>query len=530
MNKGDCDSAIADFDQAARIAPNDWKTYYDRGLCYNAKKMYDRAILDFDKAIGLEPKSSWPYNDRGLAYQEKGDFERAIADLEMSVQLDPLSAISHLNRGRLLRQKGEYDRAIADFTQAIALDPKYTNAYRGRGLAYGGKGDFERAVADISEAIRIKPDISGSFSNRAWVLLNAGRAQEAKPDADRAVSLDPKNGSARATRGQILLALGDANAALDEFNDFLRLDDASIQAHWGRGQVYELQEQRSLAVADYKKAVELNAKDRWDKDTQNKARARLIVLEAAPAPMQAAAEPRKPQATGRRVALVIGNAAYKAVTELANPRNDAGAVSGELTRIGFEVIEKHDLDIAAMRRALGEFEDRAQGSEWALVYYSGHGMELNGKNWLIPVDAVLARATDVPDEAMALDRVMERVRMASKLRIVILDACRNNPYRSRMVMSGGITRAVERGFAPVEPNHGEVVFYAARDGSVALDGQGTNSPFAAALVKHMEEDGVELGRFFRRVTSSVLAATNNNQEPFVYGRIPDEDFYFKPPR
>ncbi len=82
----------------------------------------------------------------------------------------------------------------------------------------------------------------------------------------------------------------------------------------------------------------------------------------------------------------------------------------------------------------------------------------------------------------------------------------------------------------VEPSHGEVVFYAARDGSVALDGSAGNSPFATALVKHMDEDGVELGRFFRRVTSTVLAATSNQQEPFVYGRIPDEDFYFKPPK
>ena len=340
--------------------------------------------------------------------------------------------------------------------------------------------------------------------------------------------MDPKNASSRDTRGHILLALGDANAALDDFNEAFQLKGDWISTRWGRGQVYERQQKPSLAVEDYRKAVEFKANSLSDKDMQNKARARLVLLEASTTPAQIAAEP--PQAKGRRVALVIGNASYKAVAELANPHNDAGAVAGELTRIGFEVIEKHDLGIAEMRRALGEFEDKAQGSQWALVYYSGHGMELNGKNWLIPVDAVLARATDVPDEAVALDRVMDRVRTASKLRIVILDACRNNPYRSRMVMSGGITRAVERGFAPVEPSHGEVVFYAARDGSVALDGQGSNSPFAAALVKHMDEDGVELGRFFRRVTSSVLATTNNNQEPFVYGRIPDEDFFFKPPR
>lgn len=193
------------------------------------------------------------------------------------------------------------------------------------------------------------------------------------------------------------------------------------------------------------------------------------------------------------------------------------------------MLERHDLGVDGMRRALSEFEDKTAGADWALVYYAGHGIELNGKNWLIPVDAQLLRANDVPDEAVPLERVLDRVSAARKLRIVVLDACRNNTFLPRMAMSGVSSRAVARGLTRIEPAHGEIVFYAARDGSLASDGEGGNSPFATALVKHMDEDGVELGFFFRRVTSSVLAATNNSQEPFVYGRIPDEQFYFKPP-
>jgi uncharacterized caspase-like protein len=157
-------------------------------------------------------------------------------------------------------------------------------------------------------------------------------------------------------------------------------------------------------------------------------------------------------------------------------------------------------------------------------------MELNGRNWLIPVDAQLARASDAPDETVPLDRILDRVRAAKRLRIVILDACRNNPFLPRMAMNGVAVRAVDRGLSRIEPSHGEVVFYAARDGSVATDGASGNSPFVLALVKHMAEDGIELGRFFRKVTSDVLAATGNQQEPFMYGRLPDEDFYFKPPK
>ena len=229
------------------------------------------------------------------------------------------------------------------------------------------------------------------------------------------------------------------------------------------------------------------------------------------------------------MALVIGNGAYASAGDwLKNPVNDAAAVAGVLTRLGFDVVEKHDLGVAQMRDALKDFEDKAGAAAWALVYYAGHGMELFGRNWLIPVDAVLARATDLPDEAIQAERVLERLSGASKLRIVILDACRTNPFLARMAMNRSNAQGVSRGLAAIEPAHGEVVFYAARDGSVALDGSGANSPFAMALVRHMDEEGVELGRFFRKVTSSVLAATKNRQEPFVYGRIPDEDFYFKP--
>lgn len=233
---------------------------------------------------------------------------------------------------------------------------------------------------------------------------------------------------------------------------------------------------------------------------------------------------------GKRVALVIGNATYANAPKLLNPKNDAKAIATALTRLGFDVTELHDLRGQAMRDAFAAFEDKATGADWALVYYAGHGMELNGKNWLVPVDAKLAKASDAPDETISLDRVLARVRTAKTLRIVLLDACRNNPFLAKMDMGRGATRAVDRGLARVEPEHGEVVFYAARDGSTAADGEGVNSPFAAAILAHIEEPGLELDRFFRRVTSTVMKATApDRQEPYTYGRLPDADFYFLPP-
>jgi uncharacterized caspase-like protein len=232
----------------------------------------------------------------------------------------------------------------------------------------------------------------------------------------------------------------------------------------------------------------------------------------------------------RRVALVIGNSNYANAARLPNPVKDAGAIADALSRLGFDVTHADNLGVAGMRKALQAFEDKANGADWALVYYAGHGMELDGKNWLVPVDAALARASDVADEAVPLDRVLERVRPASSLRIVILDACRNNPFLTRMIMGRDGTRSLGRGLAPIQPQRGEVVFYAARDGHVALDGDGPHSPFAAAMLKVIEKPGLELGFFFREVTSDVLEATAPEaQEPFVYGSLPRQKYYFKAP-
>jgi tetratricopeptide (TPR) repeat protein len=537
LAKRDYDRAIADSGRAIRLDPQNVTAYNYRCWAANGKGDHDRAIADCDEAVRIAPEYAPPYTNRGNAYLRKGDYERAAADYDEATRLDPTLANPHTGRCGVWYHKGDYDRALADCNRAIDLDPKGAGAYSNRGLVYGGKGDPDRAMADFDRAIGLDPNLSDARAARGWLFFGKGDYRAAKTEIEEALRLNPKHPAARAGHGHVLLALGNAQGALEDFNEALRLKANVANSYWGRGQAYERVGHRSLALADYKKAIELKATGPDDIFAQKNALARIAALEApASAPISAhaggsAAAPAKaPGPMGRRVALVIGNSAYKAVGELGNPKNDAAAVAGELVRLGFEVIEKHDLGVAAMRKALREFEDKAAGAEWAFVYYAGHGMELNGRNWLIPVDAELVRATDTPDEAIPLERVLDRLAAASKLRIVVLDACRNNPFISRMVMNRVSTRAVARGLTAVEPSHGEVVFYAARDGSVASDGTGGNSPFATALVKHMDEDGVELGRFFRRVTSTVLAATGNQQEPFVYGRIPDEDFYFKPPR
>jgi ribosomal protein S12 len=253
-----------------------------------------------------------------------------------------------------------------------------------------------------------------------------------------------------------------------------------------------------------------------------------IIAAVAAAVMAAVFAVSASAATQTKVALVIGNGAYKGVPELTNPTNDATAVAGAFLRLGFSVRLVTDASYDDMRRALLEFSQKARDSEMAVVFFAGHGIELGGENWLIPVDAELKTDLDTEQEAISLRSVMLMVSAASKLGVVMLDACRNNPFINKVRRSIA-TRAVTRGLSRVEPMNNVLVAYAAKDGTTASDGSGDHSPFTTALLKHIETPGLEVTFLFRNVRDDVIAATGNEQLPFVYGSLSKEAIYFKPP-
>src|SRR5262245_20347743 len=237
-------------------------------------------------------------------------------------------------------------------------------------------------------------------------------------------------------------------------------------------------------------------------------------------------------AEARRAALVIGNGAYAHATVLPNPANDAVAVAAALRRLGFEhVTLLKDLGAEALRRALMEFEPKVADADIALVYFAGHGIEVDGQNFLVPVDARLARVGAVELEAIPLSTVTAVLAGALKLRMVILDACRSNPFRARLAAdaSGGRKRSVGRGLSRIEPGENELIAFAAAAGTEADDGSGHNSPFAAALLKHIETPGLEVRLLFGGVRDDVLAATRRQQTPHVYATLGREPIYLKAP-
>jgi hypothetical protein len=222
----------------------------------------------------------------------------------------------------------------------------------------------------------------------------------------------------------------------------------------------------------------------------------------------------------KRVALVIGNGDYQKTIKLPNAAHDAATIGALFRVMAFDVVDaRFDLDIADLRRVLREFSDHVRDADIAVLYYAGHGLELNGVNYLIPVDAALERDVDVEDEAISLDRVLRTIEAAKRLRFVILDACRDNPLTRSMKRSAA-TRSIGRGLAKIDDLASDtLVAYAARAGSFAEDGAGDNSPYTAALVKYLALPSLDLRLALGRVRDEVLKTTNSRQEPFVYGSL-----------
>jgi uncharacterized caspase-like protein len=222
----------------------------------------------------------------------------------------------------------------------------------------------------------------------------------------------------------------------------------------------------------------------------------------------------------KRVALVIGNSTYANVRPLTNPANDANAVAAMFKEAGFDVVTaKNDLAGVEMRRTFRDFAEQANKADIAVVFYAGHGIEVDGTNYLLPVDTALKRDIDVEDEAISLDRIMRLLEPAKRLRLIILDACRDNPF-TRTMQRTVETRSVGRGLAKVDPIVSDtLIAFAAKAGSTASDGEGKHSPFTAALIKNLTVPGLDLRLAFGRVRDDVLSTTGHRQEPFVYGSL-----------
>ena len=514
--------------------------YFWRAVGWNKKGDYAQVIADAGEAIRLQPGAA-AYNLRGSAYYDKGEYDIAIADFNDALRQGPPGGIIFHNRGNAWRGKGDYAKAIADYDQAIKLGPPSAFSWQNRGISKLALGDLDGALADINEAIRIDPALPQPLTNRAVIWRAKGNLDRAIADATEAIRLAKAK-----TPANVMTPPG----------------SVLISAYTHRALAYEAKGDVDRAKLDYAATLQAQASDAGSKASQATAKVRLSLLseplppaprtaaplqagKAAPPPPASAAAPARPAGAAspsqpapvaeemrkreetkkqavRRVALVIGNSAYARVRPLPNPTNDARAMAKSLREIGFVVTEGTDLDRTAMQATIRDFLRDAAQSQVAVVYYAGHGVQVDGRNYLVPVDIQL-QGSSMTDTMMDLDTIMAGLDDQVRTNILILDACRNNPMAPR-VASTGPTRDIEAGSSGLAPpttlgngatfGAGTLIAFATAPGQVALDGEGANSPFSAALTRHIGTPGLEVQQMLTRVRAEVVAATKGKQVPW----------------
>jgi tetratricopeptide (TPR) repeat protein len=474
--------------------------YFWRAVGWNKKGDYTHVIADTSEALRLQPGSIELYNLRGSAYYDKGEYDIAIADFTDALRIGPPNAIILHNRGNAYRGKRDYANALNDYNQAIALNPKEAMGYKNRGLVKEALGDLDGALADYNEAIRQNPLLPAAYTDRVLIW-------RARGDYDHAIA-----------DGTEAIRLASAKAPV---NYMTPPNSVLISAYLHRGLAYEAKGDYVHAREDFNGALTAGpASDAGSKQNQATAKARLSLLVEAqpPAPNQQTAT----AAAGRRVALVIGNGAYAHVTALANPPNDARAIAQSLRAIGFEVAEGIDLDRAAMQKITQDFLRDAARAQIALLYYAGHGVQVDGRNYLVPVDVQLQPGASLTGAMTDMDTILAGLDDQVRTNILILDACRNNPMAPQ-VASTEAGRAIGGGAGLAAPTSlgagatrgaGTLIAFATAPGQVALDGEGSNSPFSAALSRHIGTPGIEVQQMLTRVRAEVVAATRNKQVPW----------------
>ena len=551
LNQNKCDLAIEDLNRARDVSPSKKSSaYYDVHLWIsyywqNCKGDFDRGIAVLNEAAAILPRDPAVYNQRANMYRDKGDYGAAIADINRSIALinnDPYRASAYNNRALILKSMGEYEKSAADFSVAIKLAPKNAKYYANRGDAWRLTGNLERALQDQDRAIEL-------YAGGPGIALGL------------------------TLRGETLRYMGDYDRALSNFNQAIRFESDFAPAYVGLGLTFERTGDFERAKSEFRTALSVSENSgRGDisKSARETAEARLAALASGapqpkilPLPIRASSTTSVPtlavaapvvapavaKATaakqGRRAALIIGNSAYQSVAALDNPRRDAQKMAAALRAVGFDdVTMAVDVSRDKMIAALRTFAAAADKADWAVVYYAGHGIEVNGVNYLIPVDAKLASDRDVLFEAMPLDQVMAAIDGAKKLKLVVLDACRDNPFASAAASASPApiavavtpsddgtrhvrTRSLGKGLGELKVQGASLVVYAAKHGQTALDGEGENSPFAVAVVQRIATPGVEINKLFRLVRDDVMEATAGRQEPYTYGSLPGrEDFFF----
>ena len=493
--------------------------YNNRGWSYSQKDDHDRAIADYDEAIRLDPNNALALVNRGWSYERKGAYDRAIADYDEAIEADPKYSLAYNNRGWIRYLQGDPDRAIADYTVAIRLDPKDPTAYINRCDAYNRKGEPDRAIPDCEAVIRLDPKgASGGYNGRADAYLSKGQYDRAIQDYDKAIKIDPDFGRAHANRGLAYEKKGDIARARPDFKAAAAIPPENKFEQ----EAYELARDRLAAPGD-------QATRQWQPapapaspaprapDAIASAPAEAPKASAAPPP--AAAQP----AQGSRVALVIGNAAYPDDGQLLpQPIKDAQAMAEELRNAGFEVIAGDDVNKQRLAALLNRFKAKIQKGSTALIFFSGYGIQSGRQSYLLPIDARIWTESDVKRDGITIESILEDMDSAgAAVKLVIIDAARRSPFERRF-------RGTSTGLAPIVPSAGTLAIFSAAPDKLIDHTDNPNSIFVTELLKKMRTPGLSAEAIFNSAKNDVAHASQNEQLPWVSSSLADEFYFAKP--
>lgn len=558
----DYDQALSDANSALALNSRFIPALQQRSYAYQSMRNYDAAREDLRAAIDIDDTDKWLKIDLADVECDLGNFDRALDLYNKMLDADASDFSALTARGNFyLHRKHDEARALADFTMAVRVAPWGSIAHANMAVLLIGRQQYAEALAEANKAVELEPSIANNYSVRGLVRRLSGDLTGALVDLDKSVQIAPLRPITLINRGNALRQIGRYSDALIDFDAALLRCSDCVSALTGRGMTHESMGQIELARADFEKAIAVpqnQISEQTMVDDFKTAEARLEALQAGtqlpkilpapgksgsviPTPAAPLPQPMAPDAAGKRVALVIGNSHYKNVGALPNPEKDAAALAASLKNIGFSSVTLvTDVTRESLAQGLRAFAAEADTADWAVVYYAGHGVEVGGVNYLVPVDAKLAVDRDVQFEAIPLDQIMAAVEQTKKLKLILLDACRNNPFIPQMQRTaaaepaqrgtGGATigtRSVGRGLGDINPGGGTLVVYAAKHGQLALDGEGANSPFVVALLQRLATPGVDITKIFRLVRDDVMEMTAGRQEPYTYGSISGrEDFYF----
>jgi tetratricopeptide (TPR) repeat protein len=538
-------------DNPKQSAANRAIAYGNRGWGNMEAGNVAKALQDAEASIALDSSNAYVFNNRGIIYFTRSDFEKAAADFSAVIKLDPKNADGWNNRSAAMQNLKQFQNALSDVNQALKLNPKYVLAYANRIETYHALGQVDKASAEAEALVKRFPKDAGAYAIRGWIKRKIGDLDAAIADGDRSVKLKPEDANFRDKRGASLLAKGRNAEAIADFSKAIELSPEDPSLYQQRGRAKLAMSDYPGARTDADKALVMRPGDADNQKLVADIQTAMLALSTTPSepppaakmqdqlPPETTAEvpqilatpkaPAKLPVLGRRVALVMGNSAYGDGMALSNPVNDATAMAASLKRLGFDVVFATNATKVQMTDAMYQFAVKAEDADAALVFYAGHGMQVDGVNYLMPVDGSVETKADLKHKFVAADDILDDLKSVKGMRMMVLDACRNNPLsRSiKLKLAKVASRSVDNraGLADMKAE-GVLIAFATQPNEVAADGDGKNSPFTMALLKHIETPNIEIDTMFKRARTTASEMTEGAQLPQTVNSSTGE-FYLK---